>query len=207
MIEGAHSGAGLGHNFLRHVERTRVLVHVLDMAGIEGRDPLADFRVICRELALYNETLAGRPQLIAANKMDLTGSEENLAGLRAELGDTHEIVPISAATGQGVDKLVGRLLALLQEIPESQVALEEDVPEVVHLVGPRFAIRREDGELVVTGREIEKHVAMTDLGNNEAVERLQRIMQLMGLEQALRDNGARNGDMVRIGDFTFDFVD
>lgn len=206
LIEGAHTGAGLGHDFLRHVERTRVLVHVLDTAGTGGRDPLDDFRVINSELKLYNEALTGRPQVVAANKIDLPDSGPNLDRLRREMDDGWEIFPISAATGEGVKELIARVYQLLQEIPEAPM-LEEDIPAAVHRAEPRFTIRRENSELVVAGREIEKHVAMTDLENEEAVERLQRIMSLMGLEQALRDHGAKNGDVVRIGDFAFDFLD
>ncbi|MBF7083701.1 GTPase ObgE [Desulfallas sp. Bu1-1] len=205
LIEGAHSGAGLGHDFLRHVERTRLLVHVLDTAGTEGRDPLEDFRVINRELKLYNETLAGRPQVIAANKMDLPGSKENLARLEAGLAGAYEIFPVSAITGAGLGELAHRVYELLQELPAEP--LQEETPEVIHTAGPRFVITREGSELVVKGREIEKHVAMTDLDNEEALDRLQRIINIMGLEQALRDCGAKNGDTVRIGDFTFEFVD
>ena len=205
LIEGAHTGAGLGHDFLRHVERTRVLIHVLDTAGTEGRDPLDDFRVINRELKLYNEALAGRPQVIAANKIDLPDSNESLERLQNEFGAAYEIFPVSAVTGTGIKELMSRVHHLLQELPEN-TDIEEEL-EIVHRVQPRFTIRREDGELVVAGREIEKHVAMTNLDNEEAVDRLQRIMQVMGLEQALRDQGAKNGDMVRIGDFAFEFVD
>jgi len=206
LIEGAHGGAGLGHAFLRHVERTRLLVHVLDTAGTEGRDPLADFQVINRELALYNVAFAGRPQIVAPNKMDLPESADNLARIKDALAGKYEIFPVSAVTGAGTAELIGRIYDLLQEIPAQPLHAEE-TEEVVHYAGPRFEIYREDGMLVVTGREIEKHVAMTDLNNEEAVERLQRIMHLMGLEQALRDHGARNGDIVRIRDFTFEFVD
>lgn len=205
LIEGAHTGAGLGHNFLRHVERTRVLIHMLDIAGTEGRDPLEDFRVINRELQLYNEALASRPQVIAANKTDMPGSEANLDRLRSEYGADYEIFPVSALTGTGVKELSSRVFEMLQELPEHAVIGEE--PEVVHRARPRFTISRQDGELVVAGREIEKHVAMTDLDNEEAVDRLQRIMQIMGLEQALRDQGAKDGDIVRIGDFSFEFMD
>lgn len=209
LIEGAHTGAGLGHNFLRHVERTRLLVHVLDTAGTEGRDPLDDFRIINRELALYNEKLANRPQLIVTNKMDLPDSENNLVKIKNELAERYEIFPISAVTGLGTTELVRRIYDLLMEMPAEPLNNEEyeETEEVVHRAKPRFSIHREDGMLVVTGQEIEKHVAMTDLDNEEAVERFQRIMHVMGLEQALRDYGARNGDTVRIRDLTFEFVD
>ena len=208
LIEGAHTGAGLGHDFLRHVERTRVLIHVLDTAGTEGRDPLEDFRVINRELALYNQALADRPQVIAANKTDLPGSEVNLARLRREYGASYEIFPLSALTGTGVRELLNRVEQLIRELPETPISEEFAAEsEVVHQARPRFTISRENGAFVVAGREIEKHVAMTDLDNEEAVDRLQRIMQVMGLEQALRAQGAQNGDLIRIRDFTFEFVD
>lgn len=206
LIEGAHGGAGLGHEFLRHVERTRLIVHVLDTAGTEGRDPLEDFKVISRELELYNQDLAARPLVIAANKTDLPDSGESLERLKAALGDTHEIFPISAVTGAGVPNLINRVYQLLEEIPV-QPLHDIQEQEFVHTTEPRFTITREDGELVVAGREIEKHVAMTDLENEEALDRLQRIISLMGLEKALKDYGAKNGDTVRIGDFSFDYVD
>ncbi len=206
LIEGAHTGAGLGHYFLRHVERTKLLVHVLDGAGTEGRDPLDDYYVINRELALYNEALAGRPQVVAVNKMDLPGSDVNLERIKAALSGDYEIFPISAVTGAGVMELMHRVHALLKELPVPDMPVKQ-ITETVHRSEPRFSIHRENDELVVTGREIEKHVAMTDLDNESAVNRLQRIMQVMGLEKALRDYGAKNGDTVRIKDMTFEFVE
>jgi len=206
LIEGAHTGVGLGHFFLRHVERTKLLVHMLDGAGTEGRDPLNDFQIINQELAMYNEALATRPQVVAVNKMDLPGSEENLARIEDALAGEYEIFPISAVTGAGVPELMHRVSALLKELPVPDLPVEATT-ETVHRAEARFNIQREDEEIVVTGKEIEKHVAMTDLDNEAAVDRLQRIMQVMGLEKALRDFGAKNGDTVRIKDMTFEFVD
>jgi len=206
LIEGAHTGVGLGHFFLRHVERTKLLVHMLDGAGTEGRDPLNDFQIINQELAMYNEALAARPQVVAVNKMDLPGSEENLARIEDALAGEYEIFPISAVTGAGVPELMHRVSALLKELPVPDLPVEATT-ETVHRAEARFNIQREDEEIVVTGKEIEKHVAMTDLDNDAAVDRLQRIMQVMGLEKALRDFGAKNGDTVRIKDMTFEFVD
>ncbi len=206
LIEGAHTGVGLGHYFLRHVERTKLLVHMLDGAGTEDRDPLDDFHIINQELALYNEALAARPQVVAVNKMDLPGSDENLARIKDALAGEYEIFPISAVTGVGVPELMHRVHDLLKELPVPDLPVEQTA-ETVHRAEPRFSIHREDDELVVTGREIEKHVAMTDLDNEAAVDRLQRIMQVMGLEKALRDYGAKNGDTVRIKDMTFEFVE
>ena len=206
LIEGAHTGAGLGHYFLRHVERTKLLVHMLDGAGTEGRDPLDDFQIINRELELYNEALAGRAQVVAVNKMDLPDSEENLMRIKEALSGEYEIFPISAVTGEGVPELIRRVNVLLKELPVPELP-GELLTETVYRAEPRFSIHREDDELVVTGREIERHVAMTDLDNEAAVDRLQRIMQVMGLEQALRDYGAKDGDQVRIKDMTFEFID
>jgi len=116
LIEGAHTGAGLGHKFLRHIERTRLLIHVLDTAGTGGRDPVEDFTAINRELALYSPELASRPQVVAANKMDLPEARANLDRLRAALPDC-EIFPVSAVTGEGLDLLIARVAVLLQELP------------------------------------------------------------------------------------------
>lgn len=205
LIEGAHTGAGLGHQFLRHTERTRLLVHVIDVAGTEGRDPLSDFHIINNELRYYSAELAERPQVIAANKMDVPGAEDNLALLKEEL-EGYEIFPISAVTGDGLDALVYRLAAMIRELPDdiTTFAKEEDV--VVHQPREHFAIEKDGPVFIVRGKEIEKHVAMTDMDNEEAVYRLQRIMKVMGLENALREAGVEEGALVKIGDFEFEFL-
>lgn len=210
LIEGAHKGQGLGHEFLRHVERTRVIIHVLDISQSEGRDVLEDFANINRELFQYSEKLSKRRQIIAANKMDLTGAEDNLARLKEALGDQYEIFPVSAATGSGLDLLVLRAGELLREMG-SEPSPEETIEERV-LIRPkereRFVIsKEEDGLFVVTGKEVEKHLAMTDMENEDAVRRLQRIFVVMGLEEALRENGIEQGDTVRIGGVEFEFTD
>ncbi|MGB9826138.1 MAG: GTPase ObgE, partial [Desulfofundulus sp.] len=206
LIEGAHAGAGLGHRFLRHTERTRLLVHVLDMAGSEGRDPLKDFEIINRELALYDPALAARPMVVAANKMDLPGSGENLERLREFLGDRYEIFPVSALNGEGIAPLIYRLADLLDRLPVPEPVFEENV-RVTRVEEPRFTVSRQNGVFVVEGREVERHVAMTDLENEEAVERLQRIISRMGVEDALKEAGIREGDTVRIGKFEFTFME
>lgn len=221
LIEGAHAGAGLGIRFLRHTERTRLLVHVIDISGIEGRDPVQDFYTVKRELSMYDERLARRPQLVAANKIDLPGAGENLARLRREIGGEYEIFPVSAATGQGLNKLVFRAGELLSRLPPSESFLDEaagedagefaagDVTEAALKNGrpeQRFTICKENGIFVVAGREIERHVAMTDMENEEAVGRLQRIMKRMGIEEALKKAGAEAGDTVKIRDINFEFI-
>ncbi|MFZ5898981.1 MAG: GTPase ObgE [Bacillota bacterium] len=204
LIEGAHAGAGLGHRFLRHIERTRLLIHVLDTAGTEGRDPLDDFNIINREMARYDQRLVSRPQIIAANKMDIPGAEENLLRIRDALGERYEIFPVSAATGEGLRELMLRAGTLLETIPRPQVVeitedgtdeLEDDILEVL----------RENGAFRVRSRELERRVAITDLDNQEAVYHLQDVMRRMGVEEALREHGVRPGDTVRIGDFEFEY--
>jgi len=207
LIAGAHAGAGLGHQFLRHTGRTRLLLHVIDAAGAEGRDPVEDFQVINRELALYDPELAARPQVVAANKMDLPGARENLDRLRRALEGRYEIFPISALSGEGLKELVYHLARRLAELPPPEPVVETEERLTVVDKEPRFTISRQDGVFVVKGREIERHVAMTDLDNEEAVDRLQRIMSLIGLEEALRQAGIREGDTVRINDFEFEYME
>lgn len=209
LIEGAHTGAGLGHEFLRHVERTRILVHMVDVSGYGGRDPVNDFSTVNRELLLYNPALMEKPMVVVANKMDMPGSGENLDLLKKELGNSYEVYPISALTGEGTDKLITRLSQLLDTIPVKEEPEMEavDVPDKVHRAGPRFTIEKLDGVFNVGGKEIERHVAMTDLDNEEAVSRLQRIMFLMGIDEALRKAGAKNGDIVRVKNVDFEFAE
>jgi GTPase len=207
IIEGAHEGLGLGHEFLRHTERTQILIHVLDISGSEGRNPLEDFEIINRELALYNPKLAQRKQIIAANKMDIPGAEENLKRLQEKLGEGYEIFPVSAATSEGLQNLVYRGYDILQTIePEPIVELVEKVTIVER--GPRFTVKvNEDGIYVVGGKEIERHFAMTNFDNEESIKRFQSIVRKMGIDNALRAEGAKEGDTIRIVTQDFDFVD
>lgn len=204
LIEGAHSGLGLGHEFLRHVERTRLLIHVLDMAGSEGRDPLEDFRITNRELYLYNPVLSKRLQVVAANKMDLDGAAENLERFLKVYGEQYEVFPVSALTGEGVDRLVYRVAELLESTPEPEL------PDPACKEGGQteketgvLSVKRCDGVFVVQCREAERLVAMTDLENDEAVGRLMRRLERLGIEDALKEAGVADGDTVRIGKFEF----
>ena len=207
LIEGAHRGAGLGHEFLRHVERTRVLIHVVDMAGSEGRDPLEDFKAINRELEAYNPDLARRPQVVAVNKMDLPGAGDNLQRLQPDLGEDTEVYPISAVTGEGIEQLLYKVSEMLA-IAEPAKPILNDADKVTRVSAePRFKVSKEEGIFIIAGKEIERHYAMTDFANEDAVKRFLRIVKIMGIEDELRKQGARNGDTVRIGDLVFDFVD
>lgn len=205
LIEGAHAGSGLGHDFLRHVERTRLLIHVLDTAGCEGRDPVVDFLVTKRELSLYNPVLGEMPQVIAANKMDLDGSGNNLERLREAYGGDYEIFPVSAATGEGLDRLIYRVAELVEKIPLKMPEAAQHT--VVHKPGPRFSVYHEEGVYYVKGKEIERHVAMTNMDNEEALERLQWIIKRMGIEDELKSAGIKEGDTVIIGKFEFEYFE
>jgi GTP-binding protein len=211
LIEGAHEGVGLGHQFLRHVERTRLIVHVIDMAATDGRDPYEDYKQINQELKLYNVKLEERPQIIAANKMDLPEAEENLARFRERVPDV-PIFPISAATKQGVQELMYAVADRLETIPKKlQVEEVAEVEErVVYRAEPEpdeFRISRDNETFVVSGEKLEKLVRMTNLNSYDAVQRFARIMRSMGVDDALRRHGAQHGDTVRIGDIEFEFVE
>ena len=212
LIEGAHQGSGLGHEFLRHVERTKLLVHVLDVSEIEGRDAVEDFETINRELYAYSPALAEKKQVVAANKMDLPGAEENLKKLKSHLKDRYEIFPISALTGEGLKPLIYRLGQLLKEVETHAHRKGTDYPIGEQVViraeeEEKFRIEKENGVYVVSGKEVEKHVARTDLNNEEALRRLQLIFKKMGLEEALKEMGIKEGDTVKIGNVEFEYYD
>ncbi|MFY0543436.1 GTPase ObgE [Brevibacillus sp. H7] len=211
LIEGAHEGVGLGHQFLRHVERTRLIIHVIDMAAVDGRDPYEDFRQINEELKLYNIKLEERPQIVAANKMDLPQARENLQRFKEKVPDI-KVYEISAATKQGVQELMYAVADLLETIPEKPTV--EEVAEVEERVVFRaepepipFEISKEDDVFVVSGEKIEKLVRMTNLNSYDSIQRFARLMRNMGVDEALRKRGAKDGDTVRIGDFEFEFVE
>ncbi|KUK81264.1 MAG: GTPase obg [Pelotomaculum thermopropionicum] len=206
LIEGAHAGVGLGQEFLRHIERTRLLIHVVDIAGSEGRDPLEDFLVTNKELSLYKPVTGKKLQVIAANKMDLAGAAEKFQKLKNTLAEDYEIFPVSAVTGEGLKELIFRVAALLEQIPADLPAVDEHEAPVMHRAEPRFTVTRHERTFSVSGKEIERHVAMTDMENDEAVERLQRIIKRMGIEDALEDNGIKEGDTVKIGKWEFDYI-
>ena len=205
LVEGASEGVGLGIRFLRHVERTRLLVHVVDIAGSEGRDPVEDFEHICDELVAYGD-LAERPQIVAANKMDLPGAEENLERLRQHLRGTDiEVYPISAATRQGFDELMGAIVRILPTLPERRV-FEEELPVETTEQEP-FAIEKEDGYYIVTGPAMEQLINSVNFTDQESLNYFHRTLRSRGVIDALRAAGAKEGDSVVIGDMEFDFVE
>ena len=207
LIEGAHEGKGLGHDFLRHIERTRVIVHVLDVSGMEGRDPMEDYRKINKELAAYNERLSSRPQIIAANKMDLPDARSNYPAIESALkAEGREVFPVSAATGEGLQPLVRRIAEMLATLPKEDMTVAPVIPTVADDDSPDFTIRRDDsGAFIVEGKNIERLVAMTRFHDEESLRRFQNILRRNGIDEALRNRGIKDGDTVRIREMEFEF--
>ncbi|TYP57587.1 GTP-binding protein [Thermosediminibacter litoriperuensis] len=206
LIEGAHEGLGLGHEFLRHVERTKVLVHIIDAAGLEN-DPVEGFYTINKELEAFSGKLAQKPQIVAANKMDLPQARENLDRIKSHLeSQGYEVVPISGATGEGVKDLIYRIIQYLDRIGD---ALPETVGVKKYTVKDEDEIRVERvGEVFqVKGKVVERLVAMTDLDNESAVNRLQRAFKRLGVDELLKEKGIKEGDTVRIGDAEFYYTE
>ena len=215
LIEGASEGVGLGHQFLRHIERTRVIVHVIDMSGIEGRDPYEDYVTINNELKEYNLRLTERPQIVAANKMDMPDSEENLKTFREQVGEDVQIFPISSFTREGVRELLFAVADLLEETPEFPLDHELEEQAGIHRVmykfeddTKEFEISREpDGRFVVSGDKIERLFVMTDFNRDASIARFARQLRSYGVDDALRERGAKDGDIVKICEFEFEFVE
>lgn len=216
LIEGASEGVGLGHEFLRHVERTRIIIHVVDMSGSEGRDPFEDWVMINDELKQYNANLIDRPQIVAANKMDMPESEENLAAFRTQVAEVRpdlEIMPISSLTRQGVQELLYRAADILDSIPVAPVV--EEVAEtserkVYKLEAEEdnsFTITRDNDAFVVSSPRIERMLKRMQLSTHDAILKLARTLRHMGVDAELRKRGAVEGTIVRIGDFEFEFVE
>ncbi|OCS88449.1 GTPase ObgE [Caryophanon tenue] len=214
LIEGAHQGVGLGHQFLRHIERTRVIVHVIDMSGMEGRDPYEDFITINEELNQYNMRLLERPQIVVANKMDMPDAEENLIEFRKKVGDDVKVLPVSAVSRQGLKPLlfdIADLLEVTSEFPLFHEEVEETDTTVLykHTVQDReFEVSRDDdGSFVISGTTIERLFKMTDFSREDGIRRFARQLRAMGVDEALRKAGAEHGDTVRLLEFEFDFID
>lgn len=208
LIEGAADGAGLGHDFLRHVERTRLLLHVLDIAGSEGRYPVEDFDQINHELANYGE-LAERPQIVVCNKSDLPDSEENVARLKAhlaELGLDYPVFVVSAATHQGFDALLDKTGDMLEALPPI-VHFEEEVSYDDSVKPGTFEIVRDGAVFEVVGSSMQRLIDSVNFDDEESMSWFHRTLRKWGVIDALRKAGAQEGDTVRIIDMEFDFVE
>ena len=205
LIEGAAEGVGLGHDFLRHIERTKVLLHVVDVSGCEGRDPIEDFEKINHELEAYSARLARRKQLVVANKMDLPDSADNFVILKEYVEEKgYEIMPVSAATGDGLQELMWKAWEMTRQYvaePEEEIGVvEEGDPDSFEII--RGA---EDADFEVKGKNIERLVAMTNFDNAEALYRFQLIWKRLKIEEALLEAGIQEGQTVRILDMVFNY--
>ena len=208
IIEGASEGAGLGHDFLRHIDRCRLLVHVVDVSGSEGRDPVADFDAICEELKQYSPELAERPQIVAANKVDIMEDPENLERLRAHVeGKGYSLLEISAAAHQGTRQLVGKVAEMLSTLPPVTVYEPEYVPrpEVVDTSAPLDIRRSDDGTWLVEGPWLQRLMGNINFSDYESRMYFDRTLRESGLFQQLEERGIQDGDTVSMYDFEFEY--
>ena len=207
LIEGAAEGAGLGHDFLRHIERTRMLCHVVDISGCEGRDPVDDFEKINAELKGYSEKLAALPQVVACNKCDLPGAEDNLEAFRKAYGDKYQIYPIAALTGAGTGELLEGIFAVLATLPPVEPVPVEEAFEYRADDSLAFEIYRdENGAFVVVGGLVDMLCRNVVLNKPESMQYFQKVLRLRGVVKKLEEMGCKEGDTVSIGDVEFDFI-
>ena len=209
LIEGASEGEGLGDKFLRHIERTRVIAHVIDMSGFEGRNPYDDYVLINKELEAFNKKLIEKPMIVIANKMDVEGAKENLEEFKKKVDC--EIFEVSAVSKTGLDAVVNRLADILDTIPNNPLyddsQIESHVLYKFKKEEPFIITRDDDGTWVVSGKEVERIFKMTKFSSDEAVTRFAKKLRKMGIDDKLVEMGAETGDCVRILDFYFDFRD
>lgn len=207
LIEGASQGIGLGHDFLRHVERTRLLIHVLDASGSEGRDPLSDFHIINNELELYSEALPKKKQIVAGNKIDLIQDKGKLAALKQAIeGEGYEFFPICTLTGEGIRPLMERVWQVLQEMPPMP-DFTPDKTIVYDVPKEEFIITEEDGVFYVKGKRVEKLVNMTDFDDTFSLRRFDRAWKFMELDKMLRKAGIKEGDTVDLYGMEFTYAE
>lgn len=206
LIEGAAEGAGLGHAFLRHIERTRVIVHVVDISGCEGRDPVEDYKIINKELEEYSLRLSSLPQFVVANKSELPGSDENLKRLQEFLGDI-PVFKVSAATRDGFTPLLRAINKKLKELPEPEPI--QETGELVYTENPNaFEIIKLNADVfIVEGNLIDNLLRKVNFDDPTSLDYFQRMLREKGVIDALRQKGAKDDCVIRIEDMEFDFVD
>ena len=206
LIEGAADGAGLGHDFLRHIERTRMLLHVVDISGVEGRDPVEDFQKINTELKNYSEVLAKRPQIIALNKCDIFGAEENIKIFKKKYGRKYKIYQTSSISGDGLEELVKGIFEKLTELPSVQ-RVESDESFTYRKSGDLgFEIYLDGDVYVVVGTLVDMLCRNVVLSAPDSMAYFQKILREKGVIQQLTKMGIHEGDTVSIGEVEFDFV-
>ena len=210
LIEGAHSGAGLGHDFLRHIERTRMLIHVVDASCMEGRDIIEDYKAIRQELSQYSEELAARPEIVAANKMDMLEAAANAQKLREYLKPQGIVVlPISAASGDGTQALMEAAATMLDTLPVPEPIFEDGVIEewALERDDKGFEVYQQDGVFFVEGNLVREILAKTNPDDPDSMRHFQKLLIDFGIVKTLRQDGAKTGDTVCLEGMEFDFVD
>ncbi len=209
LIEGASQGEGLGDKFLRHIERTKVIAHVIDMSASEGRDPYEDYQLINKELEKFNPKLLKKPQIIIANKMDLPGAQEQLAKFKEKV--TTEIFEVSAATNKGLQPVIDKLASMVAAIPSNPLyddsQIESHVLYKFKKEEPFTISKDDDGVWVISGKEVERIFKMTKFNSEEAIYRFAKKLRRMGIDDQLQKLGAKEDDQIRILDFYFDYKD
>ena len=210
IIEGASEGVGLGIQFLRHVERTRLLLHVLDVAGTEGRDPVDDFNKINEELKKYSEKLASRKQIIVANKIDSMQDDGNYKALEKMAKENNiEIYKISAVTGEGLNDLFNHVAAIIKSLPKEEIVEVDD--RIVYTLEEeeeeQFKVEIVKGEFIVTGPAAQRLMGRVNIGDNESYSYMEKMLKKIGITQALKDKGVKEGDTVKILEWEFEWYE
>ena len=210
LIEGAAEGVGLGHDFLRHVERTKVLIHIVDISGLEGRNALEDFDAINDELKLYNEKLSTRPQVVVANKIDILEDESVYEEFKTTLEDRgYKVFKMSAATREGIDDVIAYVSQVLKDAEEIELVSEEElyVPELDAIEEEGLQVEIEDGVYVVTGKALRRIMYSVNFEDMESIQFFQKTMESQGVFDKLREMGIEDGDTVKIYEIEFEFYD
>ena len=210
LIEGAAEGVGLGHNFLRHVERTKVLIHIVDISGLEGRNALEDFDSINEELRLYNEKLSTRPQVVVANKIDILEDDSVYDEFKETLeARGYKVFKMSAATREGIDEVINYVAHVLKDAEEIEIVSEDElyVPELDNPDEGGLEVEIEDGVYVVTGKALRRIMYSVDFEDMESIQYFQKVMDSQGVFDKLREMGIEDGDTVKIYEVEFEFYD
>lgn len=206
LIEGASLGEGLGIKFLKHIERTRVIAHIIDMGGTEGRDPINDYKIIRKELESFNKSIIEKPEIIIANKMDMPSALENLEKFKKEINK--EIIPISAINNEGLKEVIFKLANMLDQIPKVPLTNEDETESHILYKFERekpFEIVKEKDAWLIKGKEVEKLFRMTKFNTDESVNRFANKLRKMGIDDKLSELGAEEGDTVKILDYEFEY--
>lgn len=206
IIEGASTGVGLGIQFLRHIERTRLLLHVIDVSGTEGRNPVQDFKTIQEELKSYSEKLAGRKQILVANKLDVIQNEDLLKQLETFAKEEQlELFKISAVTGEGIDTLMNRVTENLKELPKEELVEIEE--KMVYTLEDKneYTVTKQGEEYFVEGPAVERLMGRINIGDNESMHYFQKVIKQLGIEEELIKKGVKEGDTVKFLEWEFEW--